>query len=341
MILVMKPYDSLLFREPRPFDVNNHVARTILPLPQTLAGAVRSAIYVKYGSEVKDLIGFGKEEPEFEILGHFFYRYDGKFELLVESPHDVTQNLGLVKPHRIDKLGITILMDSEGIKFRPFNGFLKFSGLIDYLQGRIAEDSVVERQKIFKKERRVGIALTKAKVTKEEHFYQVEMLRFSDDCGIAVWVEDGVDFDDEGILGVGGERRFVKFEKREEPECITNLRSKWKKIRDKINETGRLKIYLATPAILGAKGYSSKLDYDLLGDIGIERVRSVNFIGGKPVIFSGWDFVTRKPKPTRYAVPAGSVYFVEFEGEVKLDMPYLKLGKLTKLGYGLCFMGVW
>jgi len=70
-------------------------------------------------------------------------------------------------------------------------------------------------------------------------------------------------------------------------------------------------------------------------------VRSVNFIGGKPVIFSGWDFVTRKPKPTRYAVPAGSVYFVEFEGEVKLDMPYLKLGKLTKLGYGLCFMGVW
>jgi multidrug efflux pump subunit AcrB len=62
---------------------------------------------------------------------------------------------------------------------------------------------------------------------------------------------------------------------------------------------------------------------------------------GKPITFSGWDYANKSPKPSRYAIPPGSVYFVEFNGGFKPNKPYLKLGDLTRLGYGLCFVGVW
>lgn len=343
-MLLMTPNDALMFRESKPFGIDHRLARTTLPLPQTVAGAIRSAIYLKHNSdEARELIGFGKEEPEFEILGTFLYLSKGEeVELVAESPLDVTRSLQIVKPYRIDKMNATIFKSNESIHIEPFDGFLKFGGLINYLHGRITQDNLVERGELFTTERRVGIALTEAKVTKEGHFYQTEMLRLCEGCGLAVWIKDDIDLlDDSGILRLGGEGGFVRFWKSDEPKCISKLRDDWKEIQKRINKAGRLKIYLTTPAIFEKDGYKSKLNQEELHRIGIERVKNVFPLIGKPIVFSGWDYVAKKPKSTKYAVPAGSVYFVEFEGEISVDEPYVKIGKLTKLGYGLCFLGVW
>lgn len=34
---------------------------------------------------------------------------------------------------------------------------------------------------------------------------------------------------------------------------------------------------------------------------------------GRPLSVSGWDFVRRGPKPSRRMVPAGAIYWVEFD----------------------------
>jgi len=70
------------------------------------------------------------------------------------------------------------------------------------------------------------------------------------------------------------------------------------------------------------------------------RVEKITSLLGKPLKVSGWDLASDKPKGIRFAVPAGSVYFVEVE-ELNLSKPYFKLGKFTRLGYELCFVGVW
>jgi CRISPR-associated protein Cmr3 len=59
---------------------------------------------------------------------------------------------------------------------------------------------------------------------------------------------------------------------------------------------------------------------------------------GIPV--SGWDLARGGPKPTRFAVPAGSVYFLD---EFMTDaIDNLSEGEDDLLaGYGCCLKGVW
>ena len=344
MILVLKPNDVLLFRESKPFGIDYHLARTTFPLPQTVAGALRSAIYLKDKSKAEE-IGLGKEEPKFEIVGTFFYKKSensGGIELLSECPKDVASDFSLVKPRSLQQLGVEIFQGSD-IHLRPLDAFFRVSTIARYLQGEVKREYFIERSRVFVRERRVGIALEDGKVTRERHFYTTELLRLSDDCGLAVWVEKNLDELNGEIVRLGGEGRFAKLERVPDPKFLADLQSYWKGIRKRINRARRLRLYLATPAIFKSGAYRPKPDTSelvekLRGNVKIERIY---WLTGKPLVFSGWDYVAKKPKATRYAVPAGSVYFVEFEGEVNLDKPYVKLGELTKLGYGLCFLGVW
>jgi len=341
MILLLNPNDVLLFRESKPFGIDYHLARTTLPLPQTIAGALRSAIYLKDNSKA-DKIGLGEEEPKFEIVGTFFYKRNGEIELLAECPKDVTSDFSLVKPHSLEKLGVEIFQGSD-VHFRPLDAFIRMSSIARYLNGEVERDDFVERSEVFVKERRVGISLEEGKVARERHFYTAELLRIRDDCGLAVWVQDNLSELNSGeIIRLGGEGRFVRLDRISEPKFLSDLQSHWEEIRKRINKAGRLKLYLATPAIFENGAYTSKPDINgLVEKLGNVRIKNIYWLTGKPLVFSGWDYATKKPKATRYAIPAGSVYFVEFDGKLDIDKPYIKLGKLTRLGYGLCFVGVW
>ncbi len=73
---------------------------------------------------------------------------------------------------------------------------------------------------------------------------------------------------------------------------------------------------------------------------------------GRPLAVSGWDLKGGKPKPSRRAVPAGSVYFLRFpegwgEGEVRAWAERAWFQNLSdgeqdrRDGFGLAVLGVW
>ena len=73
---------------------------------------------------------------------------------------------------------------------------------------------------------------------------------------------------------------------------------------------------------------------------------------GRPVAVSGWNLKEGKPKPSRRAVPAGSVYFVRFpeawgEGEVRDWAGKVWFQNLSEEeqdrrdGFGLAALGLW
>lgn len=74
------------------------------------------------------------------------------------------------------------------------------------------------------------------------------MARLMENTSIVIKIEGIEEFDDEGVLQLGGERRAVAFEKVERDffEGIENL--------DLNLKTGMFKIYLATPAIFKKAG---------------------------------------------------------------------------------------
>lgn len=111
-----------------------------------------------------------------------------------------------------------------------------------------------------------------------------------------------------------------------------------------------LRLVLATPAFF-AKGW-------LPGDLSANG-RIGRLLGGatltprgavidRRIAVSGWDMAVKGPKPTRYAVPAGSVYFFELDRDLTpADIAALWLKPVSDLGqdrtdgYGLVLPGVW
>jgi len=381
--MLIKPNDVLLFRESKNFTAGEaHVARSQLPLPQTIAGAIRSKILVnsEFSGEALKLAGLERRDngryksvdPEFEIIGQFFCkRKSNKVREYFKAPMDIVKSKGVDGCFYVRPINVlsNYVFGGRDIHFESVNGYIEGNNLVKYLKGELGEKelegAVVNENELLKRESRVGIKLDNSKTTEEGYFYKVEFLRFEKDAGVSVWFGKDADIVkkhlDNGnrLLKLGGENRFVTFE-FDDGDPIEDYRDSWKDIRKRINESGRFKLYVATPILNcirrdeGGKKcecYSwniAKAKITLNGDNHSGRslkemieIDGVYPLIGKPIAISGWDYALNRPKGNRYAIPPSSVYFVEFNGEFKLNEPYLKLGELTKLGYGLCFMGVW
>ena len=238
------------------------------------------------------------------------------------------------------KLWNGFILKGKSIHFESVGGFISYSNLVRYLKGELQEglENVVKFD-IYSRESRVGVKLGDAKVAGEGFFYKAEFLRLNK---ISVWLGENSDkvrkFLNGSVLRLGGEGRFAKIEfKSGDP--LKELRRAWDQIEDEINRNKMFKLYVVTPTLIKRSNtYSWDVSGELEGRLGV-TVKNIYHLTGKPVVFSGWNYAKNRPKPTRYAIPAGSVYFVEFDG--KVDEPFVRLGEMIKLGYGLCFLGVW
>jgi CRISPR-associated protein Cmr3 len=336
--VLISPNDVLLFRESKSFTAGeHHLARSVLPLPQTVAGAIRNRILVN-NPNAKEFIGYGRDEPTFEILGCFLFKGQEFFS----TPYDVVEAKGvegnfLVKPITLHNYTV---FTGKYIHFKSVGGFVSYDTLVKYLKGDLKENvEIIEENFLVKREIRVGIKLKDTKTTEERYFYKAEFLRLNSQ--LSVWLGEDVKeyLGERGIMKIGGEGRFAYFEV-EDVNPLGKLEDAWDEIKSEIEESRRFKLYLATPLLVENGGrYSWNVKPLLEGCLGLKV--KIHPLIGKPLVFSGWDYVRNKPKPNRYAIPQGSVYFVEFEGEFNHDKPYLKLGELKRLGFGLCFLGVW
>jgi CRISPR-associated protein Cmr3 len=67
---------------------------------------------------------------------------------------------------------------------------------------------------------------------------------------------------------------------------------------------------------------------------------------GRPEVVSGWDFEKNRPKPARRVCPAGSVFWVEPEGDVQDYVNRVWLQSVCtdeqdqRDGYGIALVGV-
>jgi len=156
----------------------------------------------------------------------------------------------------------------------------------------------------------------------------------------------------EQVAPLGGERRLAHW---------TPSQHAWpalpKVICERISETRRARLILATPALFASgalPGWSNQA-WPLGGDV-TATVRAACV--PRPEIVSGWDLAfdngagkkKGRPKPTRRLAPAGSVYFIELTGS-KEDVarwcadtwlaPVSDFEQERRDGFGLAFLGTW
>ncbi|MBS3967039.1 MAG: type III-B CRISPR module-associated protein Cmr3 [Truepera sp.] len=360
--MLIEPRDPLVVRDGRPFS-SSPGARALslpFPLPQTLAGAIRTRIGLAQGLSFPEA---AVQVRQIGIQGPLLAeRHDDNWRLMVPAPADCVLLAEGDKPHRYRLLPLSLGagvrtnlpegLNPVGIprpssKSKPlavprFWGWSAFEEWLLEPPARSEHDREHLGHDGPVGEVRTHLKLDPATQTAEEGFlFQTSGLEFSRKIGggsrrlaLALWVEGAPS----GVYPLGGERRLAIWWEQTpaKPEPPLGLLAHLKLHR-------AARVIFLTPAVFAA-GYLPK-ERSLHG----AKVEAVAL--GRVVTASGWDLEHHHPKPSRRLVPAGSTYFVRFPGwneaEVETWLKEVWMQNLSNApqdrldGYGLAVVGSW
>lgn len=343
--LILEPLDLLFFRDGRPFDIGRVGSTTILP--QTVAGALRTALLERAGCDFGALghaaragksfaQALAEQSPdlagiaEVSVGGPWFFS-DG--QPLVPAPasllRDDNGEIAGLAPLRDalpswtpEEPGMLPLWTRSQVRAERFSGYLTLAGADRFLSGeRPTPDQIVASDKLFETDSRTGIVVGSQTLTAETgQIYSADYLALTP--GISLYVElSGSEtaladaFADETAILLGGQTRYVRVRRRPEPV-------QWP--RHRTGRAGSL-LLLTTPAPFAAGWRPSGVDILAAAVPG-------------HVAVSGWDLARGGPKPTRFAVQAGAVYFCRGAAP---DRDSLSEGDDALLGWGRFLEGGW
>ena len=347
--LDLEPLDVLFFRGGRPFDAAQR-ATSGAPLPQTVAGAVRTWLLRSTGTDLNALAESIRNGTSFAeataaqgrapgsigrigIRGPWFVK---KGDRLVPTPATVeVDDEGSL--HRLDPLvddlpgwapqmeGMLPLWRRGRSITKPRDGYLTAGGLQRFLAGDTPRPhEIIHQDSVFGAEDRVGIEVdAHTRTVGERMIYAVRLLRLCPDVTLSVDLV-GMPEDlavcpcDEDVIPLGGEAKRV---------IVRRVRANggWPEA-PRVRGDGRL-FLLTTPAPFG--GWRPP---------GCTPVAAA-VPGYVPV--SGWDLARGRPKPNRFAVAAGSVYFMNHDADLVGRDGSLCGDEDAAAGWGAYIEGVW
>jgi len=358
--MLIEPRDPLIVRDGRPFtNTPGARARSLpFPFPQTLAGAYRTRRALLEGLPLPDraeeVLRWGLRGPLLAEEGKEGWR------LLIPRPLDalklgervyplrpleLPEGAGTNLPEGLRPVGLPSPSLKE--KPAPLSPFWYWESFLEWLLKDSPGGFSPEGHGGPTPEMRTHVALERATQTAREGFlFQTSGLEFARKVrgpaqeeirrlALVLWPEKEL----EGIFPLGGERRLAFWRKGGPgvpplPEALVQSLVRFKAAR----------ILFLTPTFLEG-AYLPKG-----GAFGGARVEAA--VVGRPQAVSGWDLREGRPKPSRRAVPAGSVYFVRLpkawgEGEIRAWAERTWFQNLSdeeqdrRDGFGLAALGVW
>lgn len=360
--ITLEALDGLFFRDGRPFGEGDR-ARSRLPMPQTLAGAVRTHALRSEGFDFRRLrrssdatdpaeallaAGAAAWAVELGVSGPLpaLVDPDGALEPLLPAPANLfwadeakerivrADPLAGTPPGWRSREGLRPLWVRDARIGKPVTGYLRAQGASAWLGGGVpAAADIVEEAALFCRERRTGVTIDAASGTADEGLlYSVELLRPRSRLRVSgagkrrvvftalvTWPEGGPQpealFGEPAAIPWGGEGRRAVV--RLAPELV---------LPGHAAVAGRAAFWLLTPAL-----FAERWRPDHAAGLVAAAVPGA-------VAVSGWDLLRGEPKPNRFAVAAGAVYYFDpapGSAEVAGD------DELRRQGWGLGVWGGW
>ena len=356
--MLIEPRDPLIARDGRPF-TNSPGARARslpFPFPQSLAGAYRTrrglAQGLRFPEGAATALTWG-------LRGPLLAEEAGEgWRLLAPRPLDalrlgermyplrplgVPEGAGTNLPEGLFPVGLEDPSLKE--KPAPLPPFWYWESLLQWLKEDAPKGFSPEGHGGPVLEVRTHVSLDPLTGTgREGALFQTQGLEFArKEAGevrrlaLVLWPDDGWTL--EGVHPLGGERRLAHWwaggpSMPEVPEEVV----------EGVLRHRAARVVLLTPAFF-AEAY-------LPAGREISGARVVGALVGRAVAVSGWDLREGKPKPSRRAVPAGSVYFVRLpeawgDEAVRNWLDSLWFRNIShgepdrRDGFGLAAVGVW
>ena len=318
--LFVEPADVLLFRDGRSFSAANSdtLARGVFPpRPTVFYGAIRSALMSRNDADfdqptfglsgpVADVVGTKTDAGTLSIARFALARRTGDaVERLYPVPSDVLVRKGDRDAPRAERR-YTLLRPREA----PGRGYLPEPAFREVVSGNeTALRNAIEAESLFRAEPRTSVALDDETGTgRSGRLFTVAFTRTDSEVGFLLRLEDDAGaVPPKGWLRLGGEARDAHFTR------VDASKTAGGDLLSTIQKKGRFKLVLTTPAVFEQGWRPDVVDRDGRGTLAGCRVqlRGAAVEGHEPL--GGWDIAAGRPKTTRRAVPAGSVYFFDLE----------------------------
>ena len=364
--LRLDPLDSLFFRDGRPFDSSNRVAGG-LPTPQTLAGAIRTALLARTGF---DFSGFARRRKDdsakfraaleasgpAECLPIFHAQFHGPWLALADGETGSVSPL-LPMPETLKRAkaggwsvaepiaalpgwesrhGLLPLWRTAQADPKADAEWITLDGIKKFVAGKVndfTDADCVGRNQLTAADHRIGIEIDRDTLTSADgQLYAISLLalrpRQNGQPEVCLYAELHIPEKvashlDGALVPFGGEGKYVR---------VTKVREQnWPRYNHQAQHS---MWYLATPT------FFPPTDRPLPKPGG--KLIAAASGGGVPV--SGWDVARNGPRPTRFAVPAGAVYFVDGEANPNQFLNTDNEGESNDLrqeGWGFALPGHW
>lgn len=348
--LTVTPLDTLFFRDGRPMGAGLQAASR-MPMPQTMAGALRTWLlteagcdFYRLGHDIRAGRSFAEAaaaqgERSGAVAGLAFrgpwFAIDG--EPCVPVPASLRTDEQAGRIIRLDPLpepppgwgaiggGMQPLWHRDPGHASRIEGFVTFAGLKQFLAGDVPERAHIRAAgDLFDRDRRVGIGIDPDSfVAKEEMIYAVELLALKDRVTLYAEVFGPAAVVDAlpetAIIALGGEGRRALIT-RADPVA-------WPSKPGASAGDQRL-LLLTTPGLFDGGWKPSAL---------------APLAAAVPdyVAVSGWDLARGGPKPNRFAAAAGSVFFFNQPLAAPATAGSLCAGDDAALGWGSYLEGTW
>lgn len=375
-IWLISPRDPLIFRNGKPFTAapGSRAETLPMPFPGTISGAVRTKAWTNSATGVFDK---SRINDPYNTRGPLLVELDTADNIIdwfFPPPADTVffetadkckkeADLFDLKPMPQQK---AVLLDSKDMvlcgfsdkkpqkPFRSPPSFWNWSTLIQWLEKPVSQMNVdLESIGIshLPVEHRIHVAMVNAlQSAKEGALFQTSGVEFDYQTGqnsplqktrrFGLVAISDLDLHGGGLGFMGGEKRIVDWTPL---QGELPFESCPKNIRDEIENSGFCRLLLITPAYFGGKNRPQKI----LANLGVEIIAIIN---NRFQTVSGWDYQTKKPKPTKHLVPAGSVFFLKLSDDLQkrnqfIDQVWGKnIGddpQMCSDGYGLSLLGTW
>lgn len=348
--------DTLFFRDGKPFSVGEEswAEGVFPPFPSVLYGALRTAYFAANNHEFKKA-GQKEDDPTLGLEIKNVYlksEVNSLFSMpldCVKEERQNTINFHLLKGTKVNDFdGAVSNSSTQYVLSLPYRGSQEkaLDGIDDMLLDRVQLVNYLHNETIIRacnlkdfisKEPKVGIGRDRFRSSSSDtgKLYRIDMSRPAKISGsLSIVVEfSGLDLSRTSLIKLGGEGKSVSCSKE---SCISIPSPE---VEERNKEF--FKIYLATPAIFKEGWYPE-----------LENVEILAAAVGRPVPVGGFDMRAKYengkwksfPKPLRYAVPAGSVYYCKGNMLDAIEKYHGKEGKSIseergKEGFGIAYIG--
>lgn len=366
----LHPADVLMFRESRWFGTGAGDSQSLFPVPRTVAGAIRTYMMDAVGTNyyhireartlaaAKDRAGYMEDLKDLlrkkcpqqwpvdatitgPFLGEGDIRYYSAPKTFVcgHAPADSEEwTTAALRP--VDNQ----IAACDGLRPLAANGLPNWEPLPEAwisegnLEAYLADGARIPkwetlhrsfRDAVIADETRVGVGIASQTGTAATGLlYTSTFSRLKDDwyleADLALPAEDGIATlktfaEERPWLRLGGEGKVARVEIVEAHKTLSEPPA----------AKGKPFIYLATPALFSDGNWCP------------DKVSPVAAATGKPLAVSGWDLAANLPMHSRYAVPAGAVYFFDSGANVPHDTCISAEANDRENGWGYCLKGAW